>query len=126
MAIKINTTEVIDNSRVLQNITGANGTYSNFHAAATTITTVVNFNTPLMTLTMSGNVTFTESNKSAGKTAVLLLDTNTTPHTPTFSANVKWPGDGTAPTWADHRYWEICFVCWDSSVVRAAAVGFDA
>jgi hypothetical protein len=126
MAIKISSTEVIDNSRVLQNITGANGTYTNFHAAATTITTVINFSTPVMTLTMSGNVTFSESNKGAGKTAILILDTSASGHTPTFSANVKWPGAGTAPTWSDSRYWEIAFVCWDSTTVRATAVGFDA
>lgn len=126
MAIKISTTTVIDNSRVLQNIAGANGLYNNFHAAAATITDVLNFNTPLMTLTMSGNVTFSESNKVAGKTAILILDTNTSPFTPSFSANIKWPGGGSAPTWSDSRYWMISFVCWDSTVVRAAATGFSA
>jgi len=126
MAIKVTGTTVIDNSRVLQNITGANGVYNNFHPASTAITSVIDFSTPFMTLTMSGNVTFTESNKSAGRTAILILNTNSTPFAPTFSANIKWPAGGTAPTWSTYRYWEISFVCWDATIVRAVSAGFSA
>lgn len=123
MAIKISGTDVINNSRAIENITNATGTYDAFHPTATAITTVINFSTPLMTLTMSGNVTFTESNKNTGKTAILLLDTSASAHTPTFSANIKWPAD-TEPTWSGSRYWMIGFTCWDSSIVRATATGY--
>lgn len=124
MAIKISGTEVIDNSRVLQNITGANGTYGNFHSSATIITTVINFATPMMTLSMTGNVTFTESNKSAGRSAMLLLDTSSSGHTPTFSSNIKWNG-GTTPTWGDARYWQIALQCIDGTTVRGTALGYE-
>lgn len=125
MAIVVGSTEVIDDDFKLQNITGANGKYDAFHANVNAITNVIDMNKPIMTLNMSGNVTFTESNKSAGKTAVLILDTSSSAHTPTFSANVKW-GSDTEPTWGDYRYWNIAFVCWDSSIVRAVAVGYNA
>jgi hypothetical protein len=124
MAIKISGTEVIDNSRVLQNITGANGTYGNFYTPISIITTAIDFATPMMGLSMTGNVTFTESNKSAGRSAMLLLDTSSSGHTPTFSSNIKWNG-GTAPTWGDARYWQIALQCIDGTTVRGTALGYE-
>lgn len=125
MAVQVSGTTVIDNSRVLQNIAGANGKYDAFHPNVNSITTVIDMNEPMMTLSMSGNVTFSESNKSAGKTAVLLLDTSASGHTPSFSGNVRWAEDS-EPNWSDYRYWNIALVCWDSTIIRAAAVGFSA
>jgi hypothetical protein len=125
MAIKISSTEVIDNSRVLQNITGANGVCNNFHAAAVAITTVLNFALPVMSLTMSGPVTFTESNKLLGRSALLLLDTSPSAFTPTFSSNIKWQ-NGTTPTWGDYQYWQIALQCIDGTNVRGIALGFSA
>lgn len=124
MAVVIGSTTVIDDSRRLQNVVSANGFYDDFHANPTAITTSLDFNRPLMTRTMAGNETYTEANKGIGRTAVLILDTTASGHIPTFSSDIKWPGDA-EPTWSDHRYWNIAFVCWDSTVVRAAAVGFD-
>jgi hypothetical protein len=124
MAIKISSTEVIDNSRVLQNIAGANGVCNNFHATAVAITTVLNFALPVMSLTMSGPVTFTESNKLLGRSALLLLDTSVTAYTPTFSANIKWQ-NATTPTWGDYRYWQIALVCVDGTNVRGIALGYE-
>jgi hypothetical protein len=124
MAIKISSTEVIDNSRVLQNIAGANGVYNNFHAASVAITTVLNFALPVMSLTMSGPVTFTESNKLLGRSALLLLDTSATAYTPTFSANIKWQ-NATTPTWGDYQYWQIALQCVDGTNVRGIALGYE-
>ena len=47
-------------------------------------------------------------------------------YVPTFSSNIKWSGDGTAPMWSAYRYWEISFVCWDNLTVRAVAAGYNA
>lgn len=124
MAIKISGTEVIDNARALQNITGANGTYGDFYAPISIITTAIDFATPMMGLSMTGNATFTESNKSAGRSAMLLLDTSSSGHTPTFSANIKWNG-GTTPTWGDARYWQIALQCIDGTTVRGTALGYE-
>ena len=124
MAIKISTTEVIDSSRVLQNIAGANGVCNNFHAAAVAITTVLNFALPVMSLTMSGPVTFTESNKLLGRSALLLLDTSPSAFTPTFSANIKWQ-NATTPTWSNYRYWQIALQCVDGTNVRGIALGYE-
>jgi len=96
------------------------GTYNNLHGVVSAITTVINFNQPVNTLTMGGNVTFTESNKAEGKTCLLKLET--AGNTPTFSANIKWAGN-TEPTWADHGYWVISFICDDATNVFASATG---
>jgi hypothetical protein len=125
MALKISGTEVVNNSRALTNITGASGVYDGFHPSVSSITNALDMNKPVMTLTMSANVTFTESNKSAGRSALLILDRSAAGYTPSFSANVKWPSGGTTPVWSDHRYWNIALVCWDSTIIRASAVGFD-
>lgn len=122
MAIKINGTTVITDGRTLD-VTGASGKFDDLRTSLTGIGTVINFNTPLMTKTMTANTTFTESNKSTGRASVLLLDTSSTGHTPTFSSNIKWPAD-TTPTWVNNRYWNIGFVCWDNTTVRAVANGF--
>ena len=124
MAVLVGTTEVIDDSRVLQNITGANGIYNSFHPNFGSIASTIDMNKPIMNCIMNGNLTFTETNKSAGKTAVLLLDTRTVPYTPIFSNNIKWAED-LEPIWSDYRFWNIALVCWDSSTIRAAAVGFN-
>jgi hypothetical protein len=124
MAIKVATTTVINDSRELQNITGASGVYDDFHPSSSSITTVLDFNKPVMTRTMGSNITFTEASKAVGRNSILLLDRSAIGYTPTFSANVKF-AEGTTPTWSDHRYWQIGFICWDATTVRAAAVGYD-
>lgn len=125
MAIQVSGTTVIDNSRILQNIAGMNGEYDNLQPTVSAIGTVIDFNTPMMTKTLSGNTTFSESNKATGHSAILLLDTTTSNYDPTFSSNVKFPADGSVPAWDDHRYWIITFVCFTGTTVRAAAVGYD-
>lgn len=129
MAIKVSGTTVIDDSRkVITGTnygTGLNGNYSDFHPAGIdTITTVIDFHKPIMSLAMGGNVTFSTTNKALGANSTLLLDTSTSGYTPTFPTEVKF---GVTPTWSNNRYWQITFTCTGSnaSVVRATAIGFD-
>jgi hypothetical protein len=124
MPIIVRDTEVIDDSGVLQNITGANGTYTTFYPLATIITNTLNFDTPMMTLLMSSNVTFGESNKGSGKSAMLLLDTSSNGYTPTFSTNIKWQA-GITPSWENFRYWQIALQSVDGTNVRAIALGYE-
>lgn len=96
------------------------GTYNKLHGVVSTITTDIDFDQPINKLTMSGAVTFTESNKAEGKTCLLKLAT--AGNAPTFSANIKWAGD-TEPTWGDYGYWVISFICDDATNVFASATG---
>ena len=116
--------EVIDNSRVLQNITGANGVYNNFHPVSTPITAVIDFELPVMSLTMSGNIAFIESNKLLGRSALLLLDTSVNGYTPDFSLNIKWL-NGITPTWPNYQYWQIALQCVDDTNIRGVALGYE-
>jgi len=121
MAVKIIGTTVIDDSRgIIPN--ELNGLYTNFHPSQNTITSNIDFTKPLMKLAMTGNVTFTTSNRASGHQATLVLDTSTSGHTPTFPSEVKF---GVTPTWANNRHWIISLTCWDSSTVRATAIPYD-
>ena len=125
MAIKISGTEVINDSRALVNITGADGVYSQFHASMQTVaTTLLDFSDPVQYQLMTANRTYTESNKATGRHSLFLLDTSATAYTPTFSSNIKW-AEGTEPTWSSYRYWMIPMQCVDATIVRAAAAGYE-
>jgi hypothetical protein len=124
MAYEISSTTVIDNDRKLVNITGGSGVIGNFHANVdTTVTTALNFNSPVMSIVMTGATTYSESNKAAGKTVTILLDRSASLYTPTFSSNIKWK-EGATPTFSSYRYWQITMTAIDSTLVRAAALGF--
>jgi len=126
MAIKVNGTEVITDSRKLVNIVDTDSTISSdFYPNSTVITNTINFTTPFMTATLAGNTTFSISGAAAGKSAVLVMDISTTPHAPTFSSEFNW-ADGTEPTWSDYRKWQIHMICHDSNRVDATAFGFSA
>jgi hypothetical protein len=125
MAIKISGTEVINDSRALVNITGADGVYSQFHPSMQTVaTTLLDFSDPVQYQLMTANRTYTESNKATGRHSLFLLDTSATAYTPTFSSNIKW-AEGTEPTWASYRYWMIPMQCVDATIVRASAAGYE-
>ena len=126
MALKINGVEVVLNTRAVQNLAGAEGDYSLLLPSVSTITsTVIDFSKPWEKLALTGNITFTESNKGEGKTKVLELDLSSSLHTPTFSSNVIWQEGASAPSWDNFRYWIITLFCVDSTVVRAVANGYD-
>lgn len=124
MAIKVGGVTVINNARQVENVTGASGVYTSLHQDLTAITTVIDFTLPMMIAIMSSNTTFTEANKTGGRTAFLFLDTGDSPFVPTFSANIIWP-DGTEPTWTSARYWQIGLVCWSATEVRATVVPYQ-
>lgn len=125
MAIKISGTEVIDDQRKLVNITDATGKSADFFPAATTITNNINFTTPFMTTTLSAATTFTVSGESAGKSAILCLDTSSTGYAPTFPSSFNWE-DGTEPTWSTYRKWQIHMIYHSSNRIDAVGIGFDA
>ena len=128
MAVKVNNTTVIDDSRGFfpQDITG---TYSNFHPTLTVVSpasvVAINFEYPVTNVVMASNVSFTTSggNLAAGRQTTMQLDRSTSGYTPSFGTDVEFAG-GT-PTWSNRRHWLISFTCWDSSTIRATAMGFD-
>lgn len=125
MSIKVGSTTVIDDNRVLQNVDITSGEYTNLHPTVSTTTNTINFSTPMMKCVLTANTTFGESGIVNGSTATLMLDITDQGYTPTFSSKVIWPG-GTTPTWGDYRYWIIVFTVVASDQIRAMANGFDA
>jgi hypothetical protein len=104
------------------------GTYTNLHPVvnsntAATGATTFDVNKPMHHFTMTGAATFTGVGIAAGKTAMMVLDTSATPHTPSWNADIKWP-DATEPTWADYRYWIVSFTCLNGTTILASASGY--
>lgn len=123
MAIRISSTEVISNARALVNIAGGSGRYSNFHAVPVDITDNINFTTPIMSCTLTQNTTFTSSGAEAGRSCILLLDTSSSAHTPTWPSEVNW-STNTEPTWSNYQHWHVAFYADSVSEIRAEAIGF--
>ena len=103
------------------------GSYTNLHPELTTTsaatTQTINMNEPMHHTTMTAATAFSGINIAAGKTSMMVLDTSATPHTPTWSADIKWPAD-TEPTWADSRYWIVSMTCLDGVTILASASGY--
>ena len=104
------------------------GTYTNLHPVVNTNTaatgaTTFDMNKPMHHFDMTGAASFTGVGIAAGKTAMMVLDTTATPHTPSWGSDIKWPGD-TEPTWADSRYWIVSFTCLDGAIILASASGY--
>lgn len=126
MAIKIIGTDVINNQRQLVNITDAVITAGDNYSAKTyAVTNNINFTQPFMTCTLTAATTFTFSGDAEGKSAIMILDTSTTPYTPSWPSVINWE-DNTEPTWSTYRKWQIHFYCVSSSRIDAFAIGFDA
>jgi len=125
MAYEISSTAVIDDNRKLVNITGATGVANDLRPNVNdSVTTALDFNTPLMSIAMTGNTTYSESNKAAGKLVTVLLDRTASGHTPTFSSNIKWKENAT-PSFSNYRYWHISLYAVDGTTVRGSAAGFS-
>lgn len=126
MAIKIAGQTVINDSFGIENMSGISGKYGQFHANVTPITTVLDMSKPTMSVTLSGNTTFTATNLAVGRACILLLDVSSSGHTPTFPSSVEWPGDGTAPDFdaSGIQTWVVGLTCWDSGTIRATATGW--
>ena len=124
MAIKVSNVTAIDDSRGFfpNSVTGL---YSNLHPTANVNTTsTINFNNPVQSITMSSNTTYSTTSLAQGKQLTVHLDRSATGYTPTFGSEVIFAG-GT-PSWSNRRYWLISFTCWNSTTIRATALGFDA
>jgi hypothetical protein len=126
MAIKVGGVSVINNSIELENLSGASGTFSDFHPSRTLRTSAATLNLsmldPVQQVDMTSNVAFTITDKNFGRDATLILDTTATPYTPSFDSAVEFPGG--EPTWSTYRHWVITFLCWNSTNVRATAIGY--
>ena len=103
------------------------GTYTNLHPVVNTLNVVtsqvIDMTKPMHHFDMTGATAFSGVSIAAGRTSMMLLDTTGTPHAPSWSTDIKWPG-ATEPTWTDSRYWLISFTCVDSSVMLATAQGY--
>ena len=103
------------------------GTYKNLHpvvnAGNVSSTSTINMDTAMHHFTMTAATAFSGINIAAGKTSMMVLDTSATPHTPTWSSDIKWP-DATEPTWADYRYWIVSMTCLNGVTILASASGY--
>lgn len=127
MAIKIDGTTVINNSREMKSIVDTANLvkYENVGANLTSTSSNINFTTPLMSCTLSADTTFTASGVAEGKSAQILLDLTSSAHTPTWPSSVNW-ANGSEPTWSGYQYWHIIFTCASASEIRATAFGYVA
>lgn len=129
MPIKVGTTTIINDDNELENIADATGNYGNFHANVTDLgsgtTETLNFTgNPVYKKVMTADTTFNMQNVAAGRTIMLLLDTSTSNHTPTFTLNNLWAGDE-EPNWADHQAWLITMVGWNTTSAFTSATGYE-
>ncbi len=132
MAIKQQTTTIIDDTRKVDTTwgeagygfpAGIKGKFSDLHPKQVdTITTAIDFNKSVLKIAMTGAVTFTYSNAAAGRMVILNIDTSTSGHTPTFPSTVKFP---TTPTWSNNRHWQVHLTAMSATELRATAFGFD-
>lgn len=127
MAVKTGGITVINNSKEFENLTGASGTFGDFHPEEQVITTSnatqnLDMLQPVAKFVMAQDVTFTVTNKGYGRDKVFILDTSASAYTPSFDSSVEFPGG--EPTWSGYRHWIITLLCWDTTNVRATAVGY--
>ena len=103
------------------------GSYTNLHPEVTTTSAsasqTIDITKPMHHTTMTAATAFSGVSIAAGRTSMMVLDTSATPHTPTWSTDIKWPG-ATEPTWADSRYWIVSFTCLDGAIILASASGY--
>lgn len=124
MAIKVNNNVVIDNSRNVDTnvISGLYGELAP-NAAGVPPSLVIDLKNSSLERSMTGDETFTFTGLQRGRVSILTLNTTTSGHTPSFTG-IYWAGD-TEPVWSNKQYWMISFICWDSNVIHANAIGFD-
>jgi hypothetical protein len=125
MAIEIGTTAVITNDFKLQSIAGGTGFYDNFQPNVVNLTpassVTLSMSNAYSSIGLTVNTTFSLSNITEGKTAIITMDLDG--HTPTFNG-IAWAED-TTPAWSTYRYWTVALVAWSGSVVRGIASGHE-
>lgn len=130
MTVQIGSDIVINDSLFLQNIVGAQGRHDNFASKVHTLAngTIDFSNGVIQKMDMAADVTFSVPGTVPDVASILLLlDTSTTPHTPTFAdtggRSFSWAG-GTEPTWSEFRFWQVYIQVASSNIVRVSASGF--
>jgi len=128
MAIKVGGSTVINNSYEFENITGTSGTFADFHPNVETIsaslsTSNLSMTKPIHKYVLSQNCAFTITDKEFGRDKTFILDTSASSYTPSFDSSVEFAGG--EPTWSGYRHWIITFMCWNSTNVRATAIGYN-
>jgi hypothetical protein len=128
MALKIQGNDAVTNTRELD-VVGADGVYDDWHPNTTVASPgaaySINFQNPFHSLSLTASVTFSELNKSVGRSVTIHLDTGTAQYSPSWSGNVKWPG-GTEPTWSDNQYWIVNLIVGiGGSIIFGSAQGFE-
>ena len=103
------------------------GSYTNLNpvvnTASVTSSQTIDMTKPMHHFNMTGATTFSGVSIAAGRTSMMILDTTATPHTPSWSSDIKWPS-ATEPTWSDSRYWVVTFTCKDSTTILASGQGY--
>jgi len=103
------------------------GTYTNLNPVVNTANVntsqTIDMTKPMHHFNMTNNTAFSGVSVAAGRTSMMILDTTTSPHTPTWGSDIKWPA-ATEPTWSDSRYWVVSFTCKDSTTILASAQGY--
>ena len=127
MAIKVGGVNVINNSYELENLSGASGTFSNYHPAEVLISasnSAINLSmlVPVHKYVMTSATTFTITDKSFGRDKTFILDTSASSYSPSWDSSVEFPGG--EPTWSSYRHWVITFLCWNGTNARATAIGY--
>ena len=116
---------IIDDSANFQNATYTTLQPAPTSDSAVTGTKTINMASSAMEIyTMTGACSFSLSNEAIGLTKIILLDTNTTGFTPTFTG-VEWPEGGGVPSFSTYRYWQVYLINWTATVCRASAIGFS-
>lgn len=131
MAIKVNNTTVLNDSR---NLTGAGtyglrGNFDNFHPTSivnntATATGNLDMEIPLHKKVLTGNFTFTGiQNNFAGNHATILIDRSASGHTIGFNSSIfSFPS---TPSWSSHRWWQVSVIVGATGSYFCTAIGFD-
>lgn len=118
MSYKINGDEVIND---LQQIVDVG--YTNFHASVNSAAnSIIDFANPVVSRTLTSNVTYSASNRAEGRTTVINIEMN-------GNSITGWPSyfewkEGQEPNWSTNATWQIEAVCWGDNKVRASAIGY--
>ena len=129
MAIKVNGTEVISNTRKFT-VTGATGVYTDLQPLG--VVTTSNYGPSTSSLSfdsshhdkgtssqMAGDVTWALSSVGTGKQMTVFVDASASGHNQSFSLSggtILYPND-TEPTWTGARYWLHRLTCWSTDTV---------
>lgn len=137
MAIKVNGTEVISNTRKFT-VTGATGVYTDFQPLSVTTTSdyggsafSVSFDSSHKDLGTSaqatGDVDWTLTSLGTGKQMTMFVDASDSGHDQSFSVSgggtILYPND-TEPTWTGARYWLHRLTCWSADTVSVISTSW--